>query len=337
MNKIINSDAMSGLSNLDSGTVKLIAIDPPYTDGITDVLPGHKIQTKLDIQSLSNEFYRVAEDNSFYAVFGLMPTIAAWHIAAISAGFKFTEHIVWAKRMITSPYLPLQRTFENIYIYRKGKPKYVDTVGKYEDLKINHLELGLVDMSSIKGIISDLNRRLLDREYDRLYFSKIPMKNGNKSKTNDAIYKDWYEAKNKRPKDDLDYYCEEHNLEKTEREDHVPTGSEAEKGFVYRSRRYVNITNLWSFTPHNQQRYGSNEFNVKHPTVKPVQLLERLIKLCTNENELVLDCFMGSGTTAIAAIRSKRNYIGVELDSEYCELANKRISIEIDKEKGKLF
>lgn len=62
-----------------------------------------------------------------------------------------------------------------------------------------------------------------------------------------------------------------------------------------------------------------------HPTQKPVALFEYLIKTYTNENEIVLDNCIGSGTTAIACMNTNRNYIGFELDKNYFELANKRI------------
>lgn len=62
-----------------------------------------------------------------------------------------------------------------------------------------------------------------------------------------------------------------------------------------------------------------------HPTQKPVALIEHLIKTYTNEDETILDSCMGSGTTAIAAINTKRNFIGFELNSDFYELATKRI------------
>lgn len=62
-----------------------------------------------------------------------------------------------------------------------------------------------------------------------------------------------------------------------------------------------------------------------HPTQKPTYLFEWLIKTYTNENEVVLDNCMGSGTTAIAALNTKRKFIGFETESEYFEIANKRI------------
>jgi site-specific DNA-methyltransferase (adenine-specific) len=74
-----------------------------------------------------------------------------------------------------------------------------------------------------------------------------------------------------------------------------------------------------------------NESNRVHPTQKPVALLENLILLYTNENETVLDNTMGSGSTGVACIRTNRNFIGFEKDSNYFQIAEKRILEEIDK------
>lgn len=66
-----------------------------------------------------------------------------------------------------------------------------------------------------------------------------------------------------------------------------------------------------------------------HPTQKPVALIEYLIRTYTNEGDVVLDNCMGSGTTAIAAIRSGRHYIGFETDAGYYRVAEERIRAEI--------
>ena len=62
-----------------------------------------------------------------------------------------------------------------------------------------------------------------------------------------------------------------------------------------------------------------------HPTQKPVALMEYLIKTYTNEGETVLDFTMGSGTTAIACLNTNRNFIGIELNKKYFEIAKARI------------
>ena len=65
-----------------------------------------------------------------------------------------------------------------------------------------------------------------------------------------------------------------------------------------------------------------------HPTQKPVELLEYLIKTYTNEGDVVLDNCMGSGSTGVACKHTNRNFIGIELDDNYFEIAKKRIEEE---------
>jgi len=65
---------------------------------------------------------------------------------------------------------------------------------------------------------------------------------------------------------------------------------------------------------------------IQHPTQKPVALFEYLIKTYTNEGDLVLDNCIGSGTTAIACLNNNRNFIGMDIEQKYVEIANKRIN-----------
>lgn len=62
-----------------------------------------------------------------------------------------------------------------------------------------------------------------------------------------------------------------------------------------------------------------------HPTEKPVDLLKYLIEKSTNEGDVVLDPFMGSGSTAVACKELKRDFIGIELDENYFNIAKERI------------
>jgi site-specific DNA-methyltransferase (adenine-specific) len=72
----------------------------------------------------------------------------------------------------------------------------------------------------------------------------------------------------------------------------------------------------------------NSEGKTVHPTQKPVALMEYLIKTYTNEGDLILDFTIGSGTTAIAAERTGRKWIGIELSEEYCEVAKQRLEKE---------
>lgn len=93
--------------------------------------------------------------------------------------------------------------------------------------------------------------------------------------------------------------------------------------------------------------YGNVKFNVDtinlhaiqhaqpkdfpHPSPKPLQLFLWLVMNATKENDVVLDCFLGSGTTAVACEKLNRNWIGIEINSEYCKIAEQRIKKERDQ------
>jgi len=71
-------------------------------------------------------------------------------------------------------------------------------------------------------------------------------------------------------------------------------------------------------------RQHAEEFN-NHPTLKPVDLMHHLVKLLTRENQLVLDPFMGSGSTGVSCMSLKRKFIGYELNKDYFRIAEKRL------------
>ena len=95
--------------------------------------------------------------------------------------------------------------------------------------------------------------------------------------------------------------------------------------FNYKAMRELaggkQMKSVWRIsTPGNgEKRFG------KHPTQKPVALIERCLLASTSPGDKVLDPFMGSGTTAVACLTTKRDFEGIELDSRYLELARHRV------------
>ena len=84
----------------------------------------------------------------------------------------------------------------------------------------------------------------------------------------------------------------------------------------------ITLSDVWSDIPAIPHNAKEKE---EHPAQKPIALMERIIRIGTNENDLILDSCMGSGSTIIAAINLKRQYIGFELDETYFKIAQKRI------------
>ena len=90
----------------------------------------------------------------------------------------------------------------------------------------------------------------------------------------------------------------------------------------YESLRYThnldtNHNNVWR----SQKRNNGKQ----HPTQKPIDLMERIIKTSSNQGDTVLDLFMGSGSTGVACMNTNRNFIGIELDEDYFNIARERI------------
>jgi len=91
----------------------------------------------------------------------------------------------------------------------------------------------------------------------------------------------------------------------------------------YQSPEYVNYTNVWSFLPENVTTRNKKEYG--HPMQKPILLIKRLVEMLSLEDMIVLDPFLGSGTTAVACKELGRKYIGIEISEEYCKIAENRI------------
>lgn len=111
-----------------------------------------------------------------------------------------------------------------------------------------------------------------------------------------------------------------------------------------RDRRYISNIEMcswyvkdgakWTFNRQHTNydacilRYPSESgggFKRFHPCQKNLKMIEELVKRHSNEGDTVLDCFMGSGTTGVACINTNRNFIGIELDEQYFEIAKSRI------------
>ena len=122
------------------------------------------------------------------------------------------------------------------------------------------------------------------------------------------------------------YYYVFTELKKIHNEFRKERNIEREDYLKKHNEKYPSTFNLWE-----GKKYKSNILKYKkdytghHPTQKPVLLLEDLIKTFSNENDLVVDLTMGSGSTGVACKSTNRNFIGIEKDENYFNTAQERI------------
>ena len=176
---------------------------------------------------------------------------------------------------------------------------------------------------SVDLVVSDIPYRLISGGCinSTVYFKSIPsvyVKQGKIFKHNNIKFSEWLPSVYRVLKGNSHCYfmVNGRNLKDLQ--------TEAEKvGFIYQNLlvwdkgNAKNINNLGSKTIIRVP----NVRNKTHPTEKPVDLMKILIENSSNENDIVLDPFMGSGSTGIACLNTNRNFIGIELDKTYFEIA----------------
>ena len=94
----------------------------------------------------------------------------------------------------------------------------------------------------------------------------------------------------------------------------------------------------WNYKTKRTFRVAPNfkDTSINHPTVKPLDVIEQIVQNCTYEWDIVLDCYLWSWTTAVACKNTNRNFIGIEINPEYVQLAEKRLG-EIQRKETALF
>jgi DNA modification methylase len=283
---LYHGDCLDIMRTLPDNSVDSIITDPPY--GVL----SHKIETGVDIAGFFAEAYRVLKADTFIAFFGQYPTLPKWTQAAEDAGFRWKDHVVWVKRVVSSPWPKLSRTHETFMIYAKGSPAYYETTGKYEDVKVPGVLVDTATIVNVQRYIADLKQKICTGEKPII----------RRTKHNSHLRNELWKA----PRLDGERHPDKTN--------------------------FTNVWSFLPNNMSNRAAVNAPEKKgFKHPTVKSEPFMERAVGLLTAPGATVLDPFLGSGTTAIACIKQGRHYLGVELFEEFCEIAAKRIESQMEQ------
>jgi len=292
---LFNDDCLEVMRSMPYNSVDAIVTDPPY--GILK----HRIEQPIDITAFFQESLRILKPNSFIVYFGQQPTLTDWNSIAFKY-FKYKTEIIWYKRQRTSPVGDIGRVYENIMICVKGSRQVNQVYRPYSDIKESLAEF--TEWNTFKTIISTIDRLLRDK----IFFDNA-VEYAIEGKTSG-------------------FFCLPDRRNALASISNIIRKAPRDLGCVKTLINGGLPQNLVSFVGHNRVGYsseGTGEFNIKHPTVKPIQLMEYLIDLTSKQGDVILDSFMGSGTTGIACKNLERDFIGVELDPEYFQIAQQRI------------
>jgi len=329
VNTVYNGDCLdpeSGLAMLPDNSIDLILIDPPYMNIVNNQWDKFTKKDYLNlIKNLSRQFRRILSDSGSLYIFGDDKNIAYWQVI-FDKNFNFLNHLIWHKyNLMTAAYKDGFRMFapvtERILFYerqanRTGLEKIKLDVNNFASLRKYFEKIqGNIDTTK-KAIIEKIGQaadhcfRWNSTQFDLPTFETYQALIDIFKIDEFPFFKDYSGLKR-------EYYI-------------YIRGYEAERIKHEESRRAFNIPDIEII-----KMPVIDKNSIFHPTTKPAELIRKLIETSSKKGDIVLDCFMGSGSTAISAIRTGRRFIGWEKEKSYYDIILKRISEE--KEKHSLF
>lgn len=294
-------DCLEMMKSIPDGSVDLVLCDPPYgtAGGMGKSEPRYKRIAAVEWDNpippltLLSHCDRVVRTGGAVCVFSQEPYTSQL-LTADYDNVPFSYRYVW-----------LKDHFSNSLLVNKAPVSYIEDIcvffRKYDTLNQHPLRIYAKQLMSYIGMtLKEINQSLGHRKAEHLFYLESTQFGLCTEKTYAELVDRFALAQ-------MPGYMEYQEMETADR----------------RFRRVFNLP--------QGAKYKSNVLQYKkdytglHPTQKPVALLEDLISTYTNEGDTVLDFTMGSGSTGVAAMNLKRNFIGIEIDPGYFEIAKNRI------------
>lgn len=320
MVKLYNGDCLELMKDIPDGSVDLVLTDPPY--GTT----ACKWDSVIPFEPMWEQLKRIVKRGGALVFFGSEPFSSLLRASNID-WYKYDW--IWEKEQSSSglqaKIAPMKK-HENISVFYRTFSDCYDTTEMFAELK----EYMQTERKRA-GLDGRKTAELLGSYMGSHYFTNgsqfcIPTADAYSKLQSTGFFSMPFEEllekyKSERLKSKIDNF-NTYNPQFTEGKPYK--GHFAPDAEVHgKSTHYVK--------DNDGTRYPTSilKFNRErglHPTQKPIDLLEYLIKTYTNEGETVLDFTMGSGSTGVACINTNRSFIGIELDSDYFNIATERIA-----------
>jgi DNA modification methylase len=290
INKIYNLDCIEFLKLLGNETIDSCITDPPYW-GVIDEEWDNQWKTIEEYKVWCNEWVkeisRVTKKSASFFLFGYSYQLSHLLPMIESHGFKFRQQIVVWKGMKSAA----GRVSSKLKMF----PTTTEYIFYFVKDSTNYIRDLLQDKAKEKGLTAkEINDFLGKASNGGGTWSSIAGKK--QKKLQEPTKEDWLKL------------------------DELFGGLPKYEDVVYTFNLPMGITDVFD----DINFYIPKESKI-HPTEKPLKLIDRLLIACSNEQDVILDPFMGSGSLAISCINNNRNFIGAEIDENYFELANKKI------------
>jgi len=306
MINLMHGDCLIESDKIKSGSVDLILTDLPYGNMNTD--GGRKLgingwDLAIEPKKVFEIANRILRKNGKMILFSQEPYTTKLIIEAIP-NIPFSYRATWEKDNFANALgvnVNMVSFTEDILIFSKSEDTTTNPIKEYTN--------------KIRAFIDKKNYYIYD-DFKNAGFKKYAVL--------DTFNSDKARRYNFHTLETYNNLIELYGIDKMEG---FKTFKDAFKMYRNFEDSTLSTFNLWE-----GNKYKSNilkykkDYNGYHPTQKPVLLLEDLIKTFSNENDLVVDLTMGSGSTGVSCVNTNRNFIGIEMDDNYFKIAKKRIN-----------
>lgn len=297
--KLLHGDCLELMKDIPDGSVDMILCDPPYGTIRGAGLDGWEKQKtdwdiKIDTKAFFAEYERILRRNGAAILFSQEPYTSELR-SNKATNIEFAYPLIWKKDH-----------FANALVVKKAPVSYFEDISvffKVHDRQmLNPLRKYFAEVMAFMGVSScnDVNKALGHRRAEHTFYVDTMQF----SLCTEKTYKELIDRFRIDRMEGFKTFAECEKIERTfKRTFNLPDGQKF-------------IGNILEFR---------KDYQGLHPTQKPVALLEYLVKTYTNGGDVVLDNCMGSGSTGVACVNTGRNFIGIELDRGYYDIAEKRI------------
>lgn len=310
--ELYNGDCLEILKSIPDKSVNLVLIDPPYNIGKDKWDKWKTVEDYVEFMGkVFLEIQRVLKDNGSFYFFhnDFLQIVELQNWINKNTDFIFKQLLVWNKRFNEAS----NKGFLDGFIE-------VDKLRNYQKMVEYCLFYTFQDESGFKKVKEDLNNFTTLRQYFKDIQNYLGL---NKKQIIDMIGQ----------KAD---HCFRHSSSQWD----LPTSETYNQLIdVFKINEYEGFKEYEELRQEYEElRYTFNNQKIHHSvmnyeiakkqghvTPKNTDMLEYLIKTSSNENDIVLDCFMGSGSTGVACMNTNRKFIGIELDKVYFDVAKNRI------------
>jgi len=322
INKVYCGDCLELMPKIADKSIDMILCDLPY--GTT----ACKWDTIIPFEPLWKQYKRIIKDNGAIVLTASQPFTSK---LVMSNQEMFRYEWIWEKEMGSNPLLANKqpmKSHENILIFQKGSKEITKDLTTFKELRAYALKLREHIKYTRKKMIESIGDGSSQHFFEPFgpQWSLCTLKTYRKIEEVFNI-REWFGF--------IEYidlqkeYIKEDKKINLQKEKGKPYIAKTGKGNMPHLNRLEN-----NITINNGDRFPKTILRINtergiHPTQKPVALFEYLIRTYTNENNTVLDNCAGSMTTAIACIKTNRNWICMEQEEKYCIAGQKRIDAEL--------